>query len=396
VLEDAELEGIHAELLLDAQPLGEGVAHEARGLRRLARELEVATDEGVVGQELEVAELVLRPDSDATLRASLVLHDLDEGLVADPGTGLLGAERLAPRSDRLEHQAAREIRVVRNRDVRAAGDAQRAAGLQRAPQAPRRRSVDRGRRELGHVLVAEQHVAVEIARVHRGRPLVGDEGRERAAGAAVVGGLRRVADVAPRPARRVDAVLAGRAAEAVPLRLRQPRQASVHHEERETRPAAIDAADDGVVAGERGVVADVRLAEELGVVRDGSEVERSLELGVSPRRSVVGMGLQPDALAPREAVRVARQDARALGARIERVRGVHVQVAEEGPAKRIAIAAGLAQLRALERGAALRHGRARAEGDPSPREQRGGDAARPQSKIPSRFAVGPLLEWGVR
>ena len=63
-------------------------------------------------------------------------------------------------------------------------------------------------------------------------------------------------------------------------------------------------------------VADVHLADQLGVIRHGREVERSRELRVSHRVAVLVEGLDSDPLPLGEAVGVCRTCPRPLGARV--------------------------------------------------------------------------------
>src|SRR5262249_55204412 len=70
------------------------------------------------------------------------------------------------------------------------------------------------------------------------------------------------------------------------------------------------------------------LAEELGVIRDGHEVERTVD-GRAAGLLLVRVG-DGDRRAAREIVRVARPDARAEDVGVGREAGVHVEVAEEG------------------------------------------------------------------
>ena len=87
--DDAQLEGVRAELRLLLEALLQRVAHEAPGLLRVAHEGDELPREVAEGELLEAAELVLGVHADAALRIALVLHDLDQAL--DVGAG--GARR---------------------------------------------------------------------------------------------------------------------------------------------------------------------------------------------------------------------------------------------------------------------------------------------------------------
>ena len=225
---------------------------------------------------------------------------------------------------------------------------QRSSGVER---------IDRARGQRRDRRRAEDHVAVEVVRgLHALGPLVADEAREAARGSLVVRGVGRLLHLAPRPATRRDAVASVLAAE------REARRtARVHEEECEARPAAVDHAHGRVVARRAGRVAQIHLAEQLGVIRDGSEVERPLELHGAPRLAARGERLEPERLTARECVRLARARACTLRARVERIACVHVQIAEPRPAQRVARSARLALLGALERGRSER--RAQRQGE---------------------------------
>ena len=127
----------------------------------------------------------------AALGVALVLGHLDQRLERRAQRGL-GAASGAPSALVVaEHLAAREVRVVRDHEHVAAGARVEALG---APGAARgagrcgRRCSWRARRHDG---VPEDDVAVDHVRVGLARPLVADEGREAAGGAAVVEALRR-------------------------------------------------------------------------------------------------------------------------------------------------------------------------------------------------------------
>jgi len=166
----------------------------------------------------------------------------------------------------------------------------------------------------------------------RARPLVADQGREAALRAAIVRRLGRFEDLAPGPDRRLSTALPARTAKVEArrrLELVAARGAVVHHEERKARVAAVDAADPRIVAIDPRGAADVGLAEHLGVIGHGREIERTFELHLAQRPALRVVRLDADALAAREAIGVGGSVSRALGSGVERERGVNVQVAEE-------------------------------------------------------------------
>ena len=150
--------------------------------------------------------------------------------------------------------------------------------LERAPEA-----LGRGRLDVGGGVglrhrVAEDHVAVEVvARGHAG-PFVADERGEAARGAAVVVGLGGVLDLAPRTAAGLAAAGAVRAAERIAGGMLAAVDVAVHEHVAELGKSPDHATHERVMARERGVLADLGLAEQVAVVGDDREVERAAQL----------------------------------------------------------------------------------------------------------------------
>ncbi len=244
---------------------------------------------------------------------------------------------------RREHASRGQVRVVRDHERVATGSGVEAGLSELPPEQRRGGRVDEARRKIRHDRVPEDHVAVQVVpRPGRARPFVADQGGEAALRAAVVRGLRSFDDLAPGTSRGLPAALTPRAAELEArrrLHLVAARGAVVHREEREARVLAVDPTDPRVVTVEPGRAADVSLAEHLGVVGHGREVERTRELELAQRFPVAIVGLHADPLAAREAVRVGGTVPRALRARVEREHRVHVQVAEERSSQRVAVGA---------------------------------------------------------
>ena len=276
-----------------------------------------------------------------------MLHHFDQPLVAITQPRLRAIDRrvgLGGRRDarRGEHEAVHaDVRVVRDDDGLAAPDPLPAIALESLEEAHRRDRVHRRERLVGHRVVAEEHVSMEVARDRRG-PFVADQAREAAGRAAIVGLLRRVLDLAPDAARDPQALLAAGPAELVPLsrRVRPGEEPEQGHRRVPLPPTRV-----AVVFGMLRVVADPHLAEHLRVVRERRPVERAVELHPSPGHAFGAPGLDPDLLAPREAIGVARRRARILGARVVGEPGMDVGVAEERATQRIVVAAGLPLLR---------------------------------------------------
>src|SRR6185369_13010515 len=112
--------------------------------------------------------------------------------------------------------------------------------------------------------------------------------------------------LAPWLARGVETVAAALAAERVADRVLGADRVAVHHVERDARQPAEEPAGRRVVAGQAGGLADACLAEDLRVVGDGDEVERTSEPDRPLRDAFVVVWLDAHGLALREAIGVAR------------------------------------------------------------------------------------------
>jgi hypothetical protein len=158
--------------------------------------------------------------------------------------------------------------------------------------------------------------------------------------------------------------------------------APVQKEEGEPRPAPEDHARGRIVAGRSRRLAGVELAEELGVVGHGGEVERTLELRRPERATIAIEGLNVDAFAASETIGVRRSVPDPLRRGIERQRGMDVQIAEEGLAESRVVPTGRPILRVRER---------------AREEEQGGRAQRKaHSKMPTRLTGSPAATNGVR
>src|SRR5437667_12198678 len=173
--DEAEPEGIHAELLLEREAVLQRVTdHVAE---------RVAVDRGrlLAGQLvrplllLERAQLVRRPCPgarqavEAALRVALDLVQLDERLER------LAAERLGGVGGIEPLLAAAQVRVVRNDDGVAAGAGIETHPFDRRPESLRDAAgarLDVARHGRRHALVAEDDVAVEVTAERASRVLV--------------------------------------------------------------------------------------------------------------------------------------------------------------------------------------------------------------------------------
>src|SRR2546427_118662 len=192
--------------------------------------------------------------------------------------------------------AAAQVRVVRNDDGVAAGTGSEARPFDRRPEPLRdaaRGRLDVARHRRRHALVADDDVAVEVAADRARRVLVADEARERARGGPVVGLLGRGLDVPPHGDRRGGAVDARRSAERKMRRVRDAGRVEPGDGRPELLVEGLRRAEDlaliAVVDRRAWAVAHPDLAEPLGVVGDGGEVERAGYPG-APRLHLVVVG----------------------------------------------------------------------------------------------------------
>ncbi len=183
--------------------------------------------------------------------------------------------------------------------------------------------------------------------------LVSDEAREAARRRPVVGLLRRRLHLLPDGDGVRIAVDAGGVAEieafhrmvaeeGIRAERRQPRDGRVVLLRRRRLDFSEQLAGHDVEDGRAGRRAEVDLAEELRVIRDGREVERPID-GGAPRLDLSVVD-DRDRGAARERVGVARADARAEDVRVGREARMDVEVAEEGLAEVGRAGAGLARL----------------------------------------------------
>ena len=240
---------------------------------------------------------------------------------------------------------------MRNDDGVAAGAGIETRPFDRRPEPLRDAAgarLDVARHGRRHPLVAEDDVAVEVAAERARGVLVADEAGERARGGPVVGLLGRRLDVPPHRDGGGGAVDAGLGAE---RKMRGVEGGDAGRiEPGDGRPELLveglrraeDLALIAVVHRRAWGVAHPDLAEPLGVVGDGGEVERAVD-PAAPRLQLVVVG-ERDGGAGGEAVRVLRADARAEDVGVGREAGVDVEVAEEGLAEEVEARAGLARL----------------------------------------------------
>ena len=177
--DEAELERVHAELLLELQALLQRAPRifplDHAGLFRHAGEV------GLV-PFLEVGELVGGGERGVRLAVALDLGDLVHRLPARPRLGPFAGQRIAEKRLEREHPAVRQIAVVGDGEQRAAG--LRLPRRHPVPEILRVLAVEgRHRQHLVGLLlaVAVDHVAMQIvAAAGVARPLVADEGGEAA------------------------------------------------------------------------------------------------------------------------------------------------------------------------------------------------------------------------
>ena len=289
-----------------------------------------------------------------------MLGDLDQPLERGAARGVLPRERRAVAVHVAEHQPATHVRVVRDGEHVTARVRVQTVFFEPRPERFDGAVIDVVRRARRYACVPEDHVPMQVVAAGHARPLVAHEAREATRRGAVVGLLGRVLDRFPDERGRLPAGRCPLAAEAHAPRFVR-RVLRVHEAVAELREASVEPAGEGAVARRAGRLADARLPEQLRVVGDEREVERPTQLDATGRLLLRVVGLDADRLAAGERVGVARCAARALTPGVEGVGGVHVQLAEEGPAQRVLVRAGLALLGACEAEAAGGGGRQQRE-----------------------------------
>ena len=370
--DETEPEGVHLDRLLLLEAFLQRVPDE-RERREGVRGGAVAEERHPVGG-LEGAKLVRRANSRLALRAGLGLVDLDQRLAGSPDRGVGGRERAVVRVLRQEHPARAHVRVVRNREPVAAGEALLAGRAEHCPEPLRRRLLDVADRQRGDVVVPEDHVPMEVVSERGSAPLVADEARERAGSRAIVELLGRGADVVPDDRGLVETVRAPVAAEGPAVGHRQGHDRDEEPGQgipdgREVAGLALHDRVPELRALVRVVTvlawceADVALAESLRMVGHGGEVERPPEPERASRMALRVVGREPDLLPGRETVGVARCVTHVEDRGVDGVDRVDVRLAEVGPAEEIE-----ARARRPRLGAGPRPGSVRPGG-------RGGEAA---------------------
>ena len=266
-------------------------------------------------QDLVPGELVVGRQCRMRFRCALELLHLGQRLVVHPGLRPRGIDRPALAVDfQRKHHAIGEVRVVRNGEQLVPG---LALAIHPGPQILRMGGVHRGKRHCRSLLrILEDHIAVQVAIVGRRSPFVRGEGGERARFVELVG---NVGD--PSPDRACDL-----GADELLDRLVLDDRSG----EEEIDPLDIVLALDGQLSCDR-QLAQVRLwivgegdrAHVFRVIRDGREIERTLDLHHVAR----GM---PDRLAQGKLVRVFGTGQRVPeDVRIERPARMDVCFAEE-------------------------------------------------------------------
>ena len=230
---------------------------------------------------------------------------------------------------------------MRDRQHIASLDALEALLGQLVPQFDVRGRFDVGDRVLGHPVVAENDVAVVVVALRRARMFVTHEGGEAAGRGPVVRLFGHVAGALPQGTRGLKTV---RAAFAANIRhalgvladdyaneRRQPFSAFAAQE-----PARVDVVHLAVF-----IKTELHLAEELGVIGDRREIQRTLKLLSHEHAAVLGIGRDRNGLSFGEAIRVGRSSSRAERTGVIREGRMDVQVAEIRVAVGVAVHADL-------------------------------------------------------
>ena len=361
--DQADLEGVGADLFLLDQPDLHRIAHERLrwiGERRIAPVLEDAE----TLRQLEAALLVRRVRSRPALGVALVLVDLHEGLVRRAFSRVETGQRAPVGVLEQEHLPATDVGVVRDGQPIASQPHVLAARPQSPPHVLRLRLFDVGDGQLGHGGVPEDHVAMQIRARRYGRrcgragPLVSDEGGEPAARGPVVELLGDVLCLFPhhrgtRQAVRRRIAADGRWVEGLRIEHDGNQDAEEDLQDQIGISGGGRLADGdalcAVEAGKSRHETDVVYTEPLRMVRDGVEVERSPQPERAGADTVRIVGRQPDLFAPREIVRFGGRPQHVEDDRVDGARRVHVEVPEERGPREGEVVAVLARLGALPR-----------------------------------------------
>ena len=315
--------------------------------------------ERVVGQFLKIAELVTGPlhVATVTLRRTLVLHDLKQRAPVRAAKRVFTCNRFfrnlgGAHVRRLEHQPATQVGVVRDRHSVTAGETFSTFEFEVAPQVGERWRVHPADGSFRHLAVTKDHVVVHVGTAtDRAGPLVADEAGETALGRAVVCVFRVLPNLRPGVFRPVEAFKGVLTAEPP-----APLQAEAHAAEgklRKARCVAMCHAHGMVVARRTLGSTHQHLANKLGVIGNGGEIEGAIDANLTHTHAIIVVRLNADRFAAREGVSVCRRVARVLCTGIEGPHRVHVGVAEVRLAQWVVVLAGLAELGALERRGAI-------------------------------------------
>ena len=331
-----ELQRIGTQILVEGEPALQGIPGEVdRFSLRFAKGRAMR-----IRRFFESAAFVRDAGNQCTFGFALVLHDLDEAVVSRADRSFFFRDLLAGMDSRCEGRSITPVRIVWNREGLTSGPAISALGIQPVPEMNGHRArLHYADREFGDLLVAEDDIAMQVARAFdRSRPFVADEARKGTARTPVIGSLRGPLMFFPDYACRGETMLTVLPAES-PARL-QKRITGVHDIERDTRKSSIHATDERIMTGLSPRLADMDLADLVRVIRDHGKVERPDELNRAKSVAIGIEGLNVEGVALRKSIGFGRGDARVLGRCVLGASGMNVGVAEEGATQGGVIAAG--------------------------------------------------------
>ena len=278
-----------------------------------------------------------------------MLHDLNQGLEAPALCGILPGHGCAVIEFATEHVTGTDIGIVGN-NQRIAGTIRLVAlRVQAPPQFHGSGFVDKTGRQRRHLLVAEHHIAVQVAtgiRLHAG-PLVADKGGEVTVGTAIIvllGGLLHLL-----PGRH------GSLPAQVPALTTLAHVGGLHSGHiieqvvRTPGPVTVQQTLPGTIAFHLRRIAHMHFTDQFRMIRHHGEIQRPAQLYGAHAFIVVCPGLDAEPRPLRKAVGLLRRGTGALGTGIQGVTRMHVEIAEERLHQRFVRCAGLPLLSVLNR-----------------------------------------------
>ena len=268
-----------------------------------------------------------------------MLEDLDDRLALQADRGVaLPPFRCLRNAAVGRHAPVGQVGVVGNGQV-VATVRLGAGGIQSRPKLAVDGRFKIGDRQVRHLGVAEDDVAVVVGGAWSARVLIADETGEGALLTAVVGGLGGLHYPPPRLGRRLRAESAVLPAQGFDAhwRLHVDGLGEQHHALLLIH--SIAGAELRVVAGGAGRAAQRPLTEELAMVRDRQEIQGPVDAELPGRLAVLVQRPKGDGLPLGEAVRILRGGAGGVGGGVKGIAGVDMHIAEQRLAQRLVVQA---------------------------------------------------------